>query len=86
MPSDSGGQGLPPAASARLADMAGRHSWGSTLGVSEFAAISKVGFQPAGQVLGAAVWNVGDAGDEECPYGVQVHRREGTTTDRKSVV
>src|ERR1700689_1017658 len=78
MPSDPGGGGLPPTARARLAGMAGRPSWGSTLGVSEFAAISKVGFRPAGQVLGAAVWNVGDAGDEECPYGVQVYRRGGT--------
>jgi uncharacterized protein YbjQ (UPF0145 family) len=85
MPSDSAGAGLPPAARARLADMAGHHSWGSTLGVSEFAAISKVGFRPAGQVLGAAVWNVGDAGDEECPYGVQVYRREGTTTGQSAM-
>jgi uncharacterized protein YbjQ (UPF0145 family) len=85
MPSDPGGGGLPPTARARLADMAGHHSWGSTLGVSEFAAISKVGFRPAGQVLGAAVWNVGDAGDEECPYGVQVYRREGTTTGQSAM-
>jgi uncharacterized protein YbjQ (UPF0145 family) len=75
--SDSG-PGLPPTAQARLADMATHRSWGSTLGVSEFAAISKVGFQPVGQVLGAAVWNIGDTGGEECPYGRAVWRREGT--------
>jgi len=63
------GQGLPPAAAARLAEMRESRSWGSSLDVSEFAAISKVGFQPVGQVLGAAVYNVGDAGDEDCPYG-----------------
>src|SRR5580658_5067452 len=65
--------------------MHAHRSWGSSLSVSEFSAISKVGFQPAGQVLGAAVWNVGDAGDEECPYGVQVHRREGTTTGQSAM-
>jgi uncharacterized protein YbjQ (UPF0145 family) len=77
--------GLPPAAQARMAGMASQHSWGSSLRVSEFAAISKVGFHPVGQVLGAAVWNVGDTGAEECPYGVQVHRREGTTTGQSAL-
>jgi len=77
--------GLPPVAQARMADMASQHSWGSSLGVSEFAAISKVGFHPVGQVLGAAVWNVGDTGGEECPYGVQVYRREGTTTGQSAM-
>jgi uncharacterized protein YbjQ (UPF0145 family) len=68
-----------------MADMASKHSWGSSLGVSEFAVISKVGFHPVGQVLGAAVWNVGDTGGEECPYGVQVYRREGTTTGQSAL-
>jgi uncharacterized protein YbjQ (UPF0145 family) len=69
--------GLPPAAQVRLAELRQNRSWGSSLEVSEFAAISKVGFQPAGQVLGAAVYNIGDAGDEDCPYGVAVYRGEG---------
>ena len=73
---------LPSAARARLADQREKHSWGSTLGVSEFAAISKVGFQPVGQVLGAAVYNIGDAGDEECPYGLAVYRGEGSPAYR----
>ncbi len=68
---------LPSAAQARLAELRQTRSWGSSLGVSEFAAISKVGFQPVGQVLGAAVYNIGYAGDEECPYGVAVYRGEG---------
>ena len=85
MISEPAGAGLPQAARARLAGLAGRQSWGSSLGVSEFAAISKVGFQPVGQVLGAAVWNVGDTGGEECPYGVQVYRREGTTTGQSAM-
>jgi len=76
------GQTIPPAAAARLADMKARHSWGSSLAVNEFAAISKVGFQPVGQVLGAAVYNIGDAGDEECPYGLIVYRHEGTPVYR----
>ncbi len=72
------GEGGPPAAQARLADLRQQHSWGSALQVNEFAAISRVGFQPVGQVLGAAVYNVGDTGGEECPYGLQVFRGEGT--------
>ena len=58
--------------------MAGAAAWGSALQVNEFAAISRVGFQPVGQVLGAAVYNIGDTGGEECPYGLQVFRGEGT--------
>jgi uncharacterized protein YbjQ (UPF0145 family) len=77
---DAPGQGLPSTAQARLAGMSSHRSWGSTLGVDEFATISKVGFEPVGQVLGAAVWNVGDTGGEECPYGRQVYRGEGTPT------
>jgi uncharacterized protein YbjQ (UPF0145 family) len=83
--SDSDAGRLPPAAQARLADLAGQQSWGSTLSASEFAAISKVGFQPVGQVLGAAVWNIGDTGGEECPYGVQVYRREGTPVGQSAM-
>jgi uncharacterized protein YbjQ (UPF0145 family) len=74
---DQARAGLPPAAQARLAELRQTRSWGSSLDVSEFAAISKVGFQPIGQVLGAAVYNIGDPGDEECPYGVAVYRGEG---------
>jgi uncharacterized protein YbjQ (UPF0145 family) len=76
-----GGQ-LPPAARERLADQRAARSWGSTLSVNEFAAVSRVGFEPAGQVLGAAVYNVGDAGDEECPYGLAVYRGEGSPVYR----
>lgn len=62
--------------------MKAHRTWGSSLEVAEFAAISKVGFEPVGQVLGAAVFNVGDAGDEECPYGLAVYRGEGTPAYR----
>jgi uncharacterized protein YbjQ (UPF0145 family) len=74
----SPGQELPPAARERLAEQRATRSWGSTLAVNEFAAISKVGFEPVGQVLGAAVYNIGDAGDEDCPYGLAVYRGEGS--------
>lgn len=73
---------LPSAAQARLADMTTRRSWGSSLEVNEFAAISRVGFEPVGQVLGAAVFNIGEPGDEECPYGLAVYRGEGTPAYR----
>ncbi len=79
---ESPGQDLPSAAHERLAEMRARQSWGSSLHVSEFAAISRVGFEPVGQVLGAAVYNIGDAGDEECPYGLAVYRGEGTPVYR----
>jgi len=78
----SNGPELPPAAAARLTEMRDARSWGSTLGVDEFAAISRVGFEPAGQVLGAAVYNLGDAGDDACPYGLAVFRGEGTPAYR----
>jgi len=80
--SEPTGEQLPPAARERLADQRAARSWGSSLSVSEFAAVSKVGFEPAGQVLGAAVYNVGDAGDDECPYGKAVYRREGSPVYR----
>ena len=44
--------------------------WGSALTTDEFAAIRAVGFEPVGQVLGAAVYNVGFPGGYTCPtYG-----------------
>lgn len=44
--------------------------WDSALSSDEFAAIRSVGFEPAGQVLGAAVYNVGFPGGFACPtYG-----------------
>src|SRR5258708_36396763 len=83
MPSpEEPGHGLPPTAAKRLAAMRSARSWGCSLAVSEFAASSRVGFQPAGQVLGAAVYHVGDAGDEECPYGMAVYRGEGSRAYR----
>jgi len=46
-------------------------TWGSALTADEFAAIRSAGFEPAGQVLGAAVYNIGYTGGYACPsYGM----------------
>src|SRR6202043_1670520 len=42
-------------------------TWGSALTSDEFAAIRSVGFEPVGQVLGAAVSNIGYTGGYNCP-------------------
>ena len=61
------GQGLPPAAQARMAEIRGSGTWGSALSTAEFAAIRSAGFEPVGQVLGAAVYNIGYSGGYYCP-------------------
>lgn len=58
---------LPPVARARLAEIRDSGTWGSALSTPEFAAIRSVGFEPAGQVLGAAVYNIGFTGGYQCP-------------------
>ncbi len=63
--------GLPPAAAARMAEIRQSGTWGSALTADEFTAIKSAGFEPAGQVLGAAVYNVGYTGGYACPaYGM----------------
>ena len=58
---------LPPAAEARMAEIRRSGTWSSALSSDEFAAVRSVGFEPAGQVLGAAVYNVGYTGGYGCP-------------------
>src|ERR1700684_3997025 len=58
-------------------------TWGSSLSSDEFAAIRSVGFEPVGQVLGAAVYNIGYTGGYNCPgawgsYGYGVPARTVT--------
>jgi uncharacterized protein YbjQ (UPF0145 family) len=60
------GSHLPPAARARMAKMRASGTWGSALSSDEFTAIRSVGFEPVGQVLGAAVYNIGYVG-YACP-------------------
>ncbi|HXW87862.1 MAG TPA: heavy metal-binding domain-containing protein [Streptosporangiaceae bacterium] len=62
--------GLPPAAEARMAEIRQSGTWGSALTADEFTAIKSSGFEPVGQVLGAAVYNLGYTGGYACPaYG-----------------
>ena len=42
-------------------------TWGSALSADEFAAIRSVGFEPVGQVFGAAVYSAGNASGYSCP-------------------
>ncbi|MDJ0380390.1 heavy metal-binding domain-containing protein [Streptomyces sp. G-G2] len=58
------GAGAAAGASARLR---GERPWDSTLSSDEFAAIKGVGFEPVGQVLGTAVFNIGYTGLWGCP-------------------
>lgn len=52
-----------------MAEIRKSGTWGSALSTAEFAAIKGVGFEPVGQVLGAAVYNIGYAGGYGCPAG-----------------
>jgi uncharacterized protein YbjQ (UPF0145 family) len=61
------GEELPAAAAARLAGMRARGTWGSSLTSGEFAAIRSVGFEPVGQVFGAAVFGVAYGDGYSCP-------------------
>ena len=45
---------LPAVAEARMAEIRSGGTWGSALSADEFAAIRSVGFEPVGQVFGAA--------------------------------
>jgi uncharacterized protein YbjQ (UPF0145 family) len=65
--SEQSGNQLPPAAESRLAEIRRSGTWGSALTADEFTAIRGVGFEPVGQVLGAAVYNVGYTGGYACP-------------------
>ena len=67
MSEDRSGHELPPAAESRMAEIRRSGTWGSALSSDEFTAIKSVGFEPVGQVLGAAVYNVGYAGGYGCP-------------------
>jgi uncharacterized protein YbjQ (UPF0145 family) len=58
---------LPAGASAREAGARPGGTWGSALTTQEFAAIRSVGFEPVGQVFGAAVYAAGDARGYDCP-------------------
>jgi uncharacterized protein YbjQ (UPF0145 family) len=78
------GDELPPAAESRIAEIRRTGTWGSALTADEFTAIKSVGFEPVGQVLGAAVYNIGYTGGWACPgawagYGGFVSPFQGVT-------
>jgi uncharacterized protein YbjQ (UPF0145 family) len=50
-----------------MAEIRGSGTWGSALTSDEFASIRSVGFEAVGQVLGAAVYNIGYTGGYGCP-------------------
>ena len=54
-------------------------TWGSALTSGEFAAIRSAGFEPVGQVFGAAVFGAGSASGYGCP-GVSGSAGSGTPT------
>jgi uncharacterized protein YbjQ (UPF0145 family) len=54
-------------AEARIAGLRSSGTWGSTLTADEFAAIRGVGFEPVGQVFGAAVYSAGPDSRYTCP-------------------
>ena len=61
------GDELPAAAAARMAGIGASGTWGSSLTSGEFAAIRSVGFEPVGQVFGAAVFGVAYGDGYSCP-------------------
>src|SRR5215471_12598643 len=58
---------LPAVAEPRLAEIRPSGTWGSSLTSGEFAAIRSAGFEPVGQVFGAAVYAAGAASGSFCP-------------------
>jgi uncharacterized protein YbjQ (UPF0145 family) len=58
---------LPAVARARVAALRSSGTWGSALTADEFAAVRSAGFEPVGQVFGAAVYSAGAAGGYTCP-------------------
>ena len=58
---------LPAVAEARIAEVRSSGTWGSALTVAEFAAIRSAGFEPVGQVFGAAVYSAGSTSGYSCP-------------------
>jgi uncharacterized protein YbjQ (UPF0145 family) len=80
---------LPPVAEARMAEIRRSGTWSSAVTSDEFASIRAVGFEAVGQVLGAAVYNIGYTGGYGCPgawgsYGVGYSWGPGARTQVSS--
>ena len=68
-----------PAATPRMTQSRSGGMWGSALTSAEFAAIRDAGFEPVGQVYGAAVYAAGSARGYSCP-GAWRPSRDGPRT------
>lgn len=64
----AGGTSLPPIAAQRTAQARSSGTWSSAVGTGEFAALRSVGFEPAGQVMGSAVYQLVTAGTRSYYY------------------
>ncbi|MEY9877388.1 uncharacterized protein YbjQ (UPF0145 family) [Streptacidiphilus sp. MAP12-33] len=56
------GGGLPPVAAERMAEVRQSGTWTSALSTGEFASVRSVGFEPVGQVMGSAVFQIARSG------------------------
>ena len=50
-----------------MAEIRSGGTWGSALTADEFAAVRSAGFEPVGQVFGAAIYDAGSASGYSCP-------------------
>lgn len=72
------GTGIPPVAVERLAEAQRTGTWASALSTQEFVAIRSAGFEPAGQVMGTTVQQLGWTRYGTCgyySYGLQARTR-----------
>ena len=58
---------LPAIPETRVQEIRSSGTWGSALTADEFAAVRSAGFEPVGQVFGAAVYSAGSASGYSCP-------------------
>ena len=75
---------LPEAARARMREIQGTSTWGSALSTQEFNAIKSVGFDPVGQVLGTAVFQIGYQGGYGCSGAWSGYLGQNMSTDVSS--
>lgn len=75
---------LPEAARARMREIQGSSTWGSALSTQEFNAIKGVGFDPVGQVLGTAVYQIGYQGGYGCSGAWSGYLGQNMSTDVSS--
>lgn len=75
---------LPEAARARMREIQGTATWGSALSTQEFNAIKGVGFDPVGQVLGTAVFQIGYQGGYGCSGAWSGYLGQNLSTDVSS--